>query len=226
MENRLDSQRGKRRMLRLAILASGTGSNLQSILNAADRGILIGVEPVLVVVDRSCGALELASAAGIETVLLDRKLPGIGLSAELARLLDHRNIEMVALAGWLSILDGEITERWAGKMINIHPSLLPLHGGPGMYGRRVHRAVLDAGDRESGCSVHLVTQGVDEGKVLGQTRVPVIEGDTPESLAGRILIEEHKLYPQVIDCPQLVLFHSMHYNILLCHLFQDKNLFL
>ncbi|MCK5248377.1 MAG: phosphoribosylglycinamide formyltransferase, partial [Spirochaetaceae bacterium] len=158
----------------------------------------IGVEPVLVVVDRSCGALELASAAGIETVLLDRKLPGIGLSAELARLLAHRNIEMVALAGWLSILDGEITERWAGKMINIHPSLLPLHGGPGMYGRRVHRAVLDAGDRESGCSVHLVTLGVDEGKVLGQTRVPVIEGDTPESLAGRILIEEHKLYPQVI----------------------------
>ncbi len=199
MENRLTSFRGTRRMLRLAILASGTGSNLQSILNAADRGILIGVEPVLVVVDRSCGALELASAAGIETVLLDRKLPGIGLSAELARLLDHRNIEMVALAGWLSILDGEITERWAGRMINIHPSLLPLHGGPGMYGRRVHRAVLDAGDRESGCSVHLVTQGVDEGKVLGQTRVPVIEGDTPESLAGRILIEEHKLYPQVID---------------------------
>ena len=185
-------------MLRLAILASGAGSNLQSILNAADRGILRGVEPVLVVVDRLCGALEPASAAGIETVQLDRKLPGTGLSAELARLLAHRNIEMVALAGWLSILDGVITERWAGRMINIHPSLLPLHGGPGMYGRRVHRAVLDAGDRESGCSVHLVTQGVDEGKVLGQTRVPVIEGDTPESLAGRILIEEHKLYPQVI----------------------------
>ena len=185
-------------MLRLAILASGGGSNLQSILNAADGGFLKGVEPALVVVDRPCGALEGAAATGIETVLLDRNLPGNGLSVELGRLLAGRNIDMVALAGWLSILDGEITEQWAGRMINIHPSLLPLYGGPGMYGRYVHKAVLDAGDNESGCSVHLVTSGVDEGEVIGQTRVPVLKGDTPKSLAERVLIEEHKLYPRVL----------------------------
>ncbi len=182
-------------MLRLAVLASGSGSNLQAIIDAAAGDASRFIQPVLVVADRRCKALKRAEAARIETVFLDRHKYAQNLSSELHRQLADRNIDIVALAGWLSILDGKMTERWAGRMVNIHPSLLPLHGGPGMYGRNVHQAVLDAGDIESGCSVHLVTNRVDEGRVLAQVRVRVLEDDTPESLAARILVEEHKLYP-------------------------------
>jgi phosphoribosylglycinamide formyltransferase-1 len=186
-------------MLRLAILASGGGSNLQAIVEAGQAGNLNDVIPVLVVADRSCGALERAELSGIDSVLMDRKKLKERLSAKLSSLLEDRKIDIVALAGWLSILDSGITRKWNGRMINIHPSLLPRHGGPGMFGHHVHEAVLKAGETESGCSVHLVNEGVDEGRVLDQFKVPVLENDTPESLASRVLAGEHKLYPQVIS---------------------------
>jgi phosphoribosylglycinamide formyltransferase-1 len=185
-------------MLRLAVLASGSGSNFQAIVDAARKGYLGLFQPVLLVTDRPCGSQDRADTAGIESVCLNRSEYGENLSSELGRLLISRNIDFAALAGWLSILDGRITAEWKGRMVNIHPSLLPLHGGRGMYGQRVHRAVLDAGDSESGCTVHYVTDRVDEGDVLGQLRVPVLENDTPESLAERVLAEEHKLYPEVL----------------------------
>jgi phosphoribosylglycinamide formyltransferase-1 len=186
-------------MLRLAILESGGGSNLQSILDAGIGGNLKGVKPVLVIADRQCPALDRGFAAGLDTVLLDRKVLGNRLSPELDRLLEKHRIDIAALAGWLSILDAQITQKRAGRILNIHPSLLPSHGGPGMYGLRVHEAVLAAGETESGCTVHLVSQGVDEGLILGQFRVPVHKDDTTQELAARILVQEHKLYPRVIS---------------------------
>lgn len=199
MENRQRSKWRPGSMLRLAILASGGGSNLQSILDASDSGALGEVVPVLVVADRACGALGRAVSASIDAVLLNRKESGNDLSAKLRDLLVERDIDVVALAGWLSILDSDITRHWSGRMVNIHPSLLPKHGGKGMYGHYVHEAVLKAGDKESGCSVHLVSEKVDGGEVLGQLKVPVFENDTAESLASRVLIREHELYPQIIS---------------------------
>jgi phosphoribosylglycinamide formyltransferase-1 len=186
-------------MLRLAVLVSGGGSNLQFILDAWKAGSLNSVQPVLVVADRPCGGLERAGAAGVDSVLLDRRLLAGSLSDELHRILKKYRIDIAALAGWLSILDEKITGSWTGRIVNIHPSLLPKHGGMGMYGLRVHRSVLKSGEKESGCSVHLVTGGVDEGTVLGQRRIAVLPGDSPEILADRVLREEHVLYPEVLQ---------------------------
>lgn len=183
-------------MLRLAVLVSGGGSNLQAILDAAENNRLGEITPVLVISDRPCNAIQRALEAGIETAYLDRFKYGKKLSRQLGNLLDEYHIDIVALAGWLSILDESITEKWAGRMVNIHPSLLPLHGG--LYGIHVHKSVLDSGDKESGCTVHFVTAEVDGGKILGQARVPVLEDDSPESLAARVLLEEHRLYPEIL----------------------------
>ncbi len=185
-------------MLRLAVFASGGGSNLQSILDAAEAGELGSFTPALVVADRECGAVSRAMEAGVDAVLLDRKIHRSGLSRAAESLLLEYEIDFVALAGWLSILDEKFTSAWAGRIVNIHPSLLPRHGGKGMYGIRVHRAVLEAGESESGCSIHFVTAGVDEGDIISQARVPVEAGDTPEKLAARILPEEHRLYPETL----------------------------
>ncbi len=184
-------------MLRLAILASGGGTNMQSIIDSYTSGLL-EMEPSLVLVDRPCGALSRGVEAGIETQLLDRKILGRKLSFSVGDALKKAHIDFVALAGWLSILDSSLVDSWKGRMVNIHPSLLPLYGGPGLYGIRVHQAVLKSGDAESGCTVHYVVPGVDEGEIIEQARVPVLKEDTPESLAERVLAEEHKLYPKVL----------------------------
>jgi phosphoribosylglycinamide formyltransferase-1 len=186
-------------VLSLAILASGGGSNLKAIIEAAEDGCLGNLKPELCIADRPCKAMEIAAAAGLELVYLDRYRLGENLSEELNRVLSSRHMDVVALAGWLSILNQKITGDWEGKMVNIHPSLLPLHGGVGMHGHHVHQAVIAAGEKESGCTVHLVSAGVDEGEILGQSRVPVLENDTPETLAERILREEHILYPRVLS---------------------------
>lgn len=184
-------------MLRLALLASGGGSNLQSILDALEDGTVRGLNPVLVAVDRECRAVGRAMDAGIDAVMLDRRIHGAGLSAALGRLLDEYRIDMVLLAGWLSILDSVMVNDWTNRILNIHPALLPKHGGPGMYGLNVHRSVLESGDTVSGCSVHLVTGEVDGGEVLGRAEVPVLPGDDPGTLAARVLAEEHRLYPKI-----------------------------
>ena len=185
-------------MLRLAVLVSGSGSNLQSIIDSYENNTLGNVRPVLAVADRKCFALERAGKHGMKTVLLDRKIYGKKLSEKLNSVLENYNIDFAVLAGWLSILDSDFVKKWEGKVLNIHPSLLPDFGGAGMYGLKVHRAVIDAGRKESGCSVHIVTEEIDGGKVLGRRKVPVFPDDTPEELAARVLKEEHVLYPDVI----------------------------
>ncbi|GLI56825.1 phosphoribosylglycinamide formyltransferase [Propionigenium maris DSM 9537] len=181
-------------MLKIAVLVSGGGSNLQSIIDMADE---IGCSIELVVADRGCYGLERAAEHGIEGVLLDRKVYKKNLSEMLDEVLRDR-VDLIVLAGFLSILDENITNRWKGRIINIHPSLLPKFGGPGMYGMNIHRAVVEAGERESGCTVHYVDAGVDTGEIIFQERVEVKPNDTPEDLQKRVLTLEHRLLPQAI----------------------------
>ena len=186
----------------IMVLVSGGGTNLQALLDAWKNGAFGSGDSwgkiVLVVSDKpNVYALERAKAAGVDTVVEepDRSLPRDERRQELSdrvlRLAETRHIDLIVLAGFLSILKGEIVRRYSGRIINLHPSLLPKFGGNGMYGERVHRAVLDAGEKESGCTMHLVDTGVDTGPILIQRKVPVLSGDTPDALAERIHAEEH-----------------------------------
>jgi phosphoribosylglycinamide formyltransferase-1 len=182
----------------ILVLVSGSGTNLQALIDAEKSGRLGAGKIGAVVSDRGeAYALKRAVAAGIPafTEAPDRSLPKgerrRELSGRILRRARERGAGLIILAGFLSILEGEILEAFRGRIINLHPSLLPKFGGPGMYGERVHRAVLDAGEKESGCTVHLVDAGTDTGPVILRRRVPVAAGDTPSSLARRIHKEEH-----------------------------------
>lgn len=138
--------------------------------------------------------LTLARDAGIPThVFNDSADP-----AEWCRALQGAAADLVVLAGYLKRVPAEVVAAYRGRIINIHPALLPRHGGAGMYGRRVHQAVLAAGETESGATVHLVTEEYDRGAILGQARVPVLPGDSPDSLARRVLEVEHRLLPAAV----------------------------
>lgn len=179
--------------VRVAVCVSGRGSNLAALLDALPAGSPASV--VLVVSNRAtAGALELARTRGIATHVLADAADAV----EWLHLLEAHRIGLVVLAGFLSLVPAGVVRAHEGRIINIHPALLPRHGGPGMYGRRVHEAVLAAGDAESGATVHLVTEAYDQGAVLGQARVPVRSGDTPESLAARVLAVEHRLLPAAV----------------------------
>ncbi len=136
---------------------------------------------------------EAAANAGVEVRVVE---PGDGYGARLVRALEGATV--VCLAGFTRLLPEEVLRAFPGRVLNIHPSLLPRHGGPGMYGRRVHEAVLASGDVESGCTVHFVTERYDEGAVLLQARCSVLEGDTPDTLAARVLELEHRTYPEAV----------------------------
>lgn len=178
--------------LRVAVAVSGRGSNLLALCEALAGDPDAAV--VLVVSERTAPALEQAESRGIAThILADHRDP-----AEWQRVLDAAGVDLVVLAGYLKLVPAGVVDRWAGRIINIHPALLPRHGGPGMYGRRVHEAVLAAGDRESGATVHLVDAAYDRGAILAQGRVDVHRDDTPEQLAARVLELEHRLLPAVV----------------------------
>jgi phosphoribosylglycinamide formyltransferase-1 len=146
------------------------------------------------------GALARAARLGVEARVVE---PGSfpDRTAFFERIADEfarRNVSTVCLAGFLLRVEPNFLRRFPGRVLNIHPALLPKFGGPGFYGRRVHEAVLAAGEAESGCSVHVVDEEFDHGPVLSQARVPVLPGDTPESLAARVLEQEHRLFPRVV----------------------------
>lgn len=178
-------------MVRLGVLISGSGTNLQALIDSIEDG---GLEASIkiVIADRPAAGLKRASLAGIPTLLLDRSLYGDSLSGRLMKELVFK-VDLIILAGFLSVLDRNFVRHWKRRIINIHPSLLPAYGGKGMYGSAVHKAVIKAGERYSGCSVHFVEEGIDTGEIIKQTEVPVMEGDTPESLGSRVLKEEHRL---------------------------------
>lgn len=183
-------------MLNIAVFVSGGGSNFQSIIDRINDGNL-PCKIQCVIADRECYGLERARDNGIETYLLDRKQLKKNLSKEIDAILDGK-VELIVLAGFLSILDSDFTKKWSKKIINIHPSLLPKFGGPGMYGIKIHQAVVAAGEKESGCTVHYVDAGVDTGEIIYQEKVSVLETDTPETLQKKVLEIEHRLLPQAI----------------------------
>ena len=178
---------------RVAVLASGGGSNLQAVIDhLAARGDRRGADVALVVAGReTAGALARARQAGVATA--------VAAPDSLAGILDGHAIDLVVLAGYLSFVPTAVTDRWAGRIINIHPALLPSFGGHGLFGLRVHRAVLAAGARVSGATVHFVDAEYDRGPIIAQWPVPVAANDTPESLAARVLRVEHLLLPRAVD---------------------------
>ncbi|NQY15465.1 MAG: phosphoribosylglycinamide formyltransferase [Henriciella sp.] len=183
--------------LRVAILISGRGTNMQAILDAAKVDDY-AAKPVLVLSNRPDAAgLKIASDYGIATAVVDHKPFGKDREAFERALHEHlveHNAQMVILAGFMRILTPWFVSRWSQRMINIHPSLLPKY--PGLH---THQRAIEAGDQEAGCSVHWVTEGVDEGDVIAQSRVPILSDDDAESLAARVLPEEHALYPKAAN---------------------------
>lgn len=184
-------------MFKIGVLVSGGGSNLQSIIDKSQSGEL-QCKVEVVIGDRECYGVERAKKAGIDGHILDRKVLKKELCRAIDKIVTEKDVDLIVLAGFLSIIDEEFVNKWKGKIINIHPSLLPKFGGPGMYGIKVHEAVLNAGEKESGCTVHYVDTGVDSGEIIAQKKVAVLEGDTPEVLQKRVLVEEHKLLPESI----------------------------
>lgn len=184
---------------RIGVLASGGGSNLQAILDHfATLGDARAGDVVLVASNsRDAGALARAERAAIPHAVL--RSPRVPDGADLASLLAEHRIALVVLAGYMRLVPPDVTQAYRGRMLNVHPALLPAFGGPGMYGERVHRAVLAAGARESGPTVHFVDEVYDHGPVIAQWPVPVLPGDDDQSLAARVLEAEHRLYPRVVD---------------------------
>ncbi|AEN72923.1 phosphoribosylglycinamide formyltransferase [Rhodothermus marinus SG0.5JP17-172] len=194
------SQPATRPPLRLAVFASGGGTNFQAILDAIEAGRL-PARVVLCVSDRpTAGALERARRHGIPTaVLAPKDYPSPEVFGEaLLEVLRAHQVELVALAGYLKKIPDNVVAAYRNRILNIHPSLLPAFGGPGMYGRRVHEAVLNYGVRWTGATVHLVDEEYDHGPIVLQEPVPVLPDDTPETLAARVLEVEHRLYPEAL----------------------------
>jgi formyltetrahydrofolate-dependent phosphoribosylglycinamide formyltransferase len=188
--------RAAARPARVAVLASGGGSNLQALLDhRAALGGRAAYDVVLVAGDRAgAGAFARATAAGAATAYLRDPADADALSSLLAT---HR-AEVVVLAGYLKLVPARITAAFAGRMLNVHPALLPAFGGHGMYGVRVHAAVLAAGARVSGATVHFVDAAYDRGPIVAQWPVPVRPDDTPASLGARVLAAEHHLLPRAL----------------------------
>lgn len=181
---------------RVGILISGRGSNMGALLDAA-RNPAFPAEIVLVLANRpEAGGLAVAAAAGVATAVVDHR-PFKGDRAEHERAIDgalrRAGAEIVCLAGYMRLLTPFLVDAWAGRMLNIHPSLLPAF--PGLD---THARALAAGAKLHGCTVHLVTQGMDEGPILAQAAVPVLAGDTEDDLAERVLRQEHALYPAAL----------------------------
>lgn len=184
------------RRARVGVLISGRGSNMEALIRAAESPDC-PFEIALVVANKpDAGGLDKARAAGIEAVAIDSKPFGKDREAHekaIDAALRAAGCEYVALAGYMRILTPWLVGAWEGRMINIHPALLPKY--PGLD---THRRALEAGDAEAGCTVHLVTAGVDEGPILGQARVPILPGDDEHALAERVLAQEHRLFARCL----------------------------
>ncbi len=180
--------------LPIVVLISGSGSNLQAIIDAADDDLPVEIRAVISNKADAYG-LTRARQAGIETVVVDhtRFESRQAFDTELSRIIDRFEPGLVVLAGFMRILSDDFVHHYEGRMLNIHPSLLPKYKGT-----NTHARAIEAGDSEAGCSVHLVTAELDAGPVLLQAKVPILKGDTPETLAARVLEQEHKIYPEAI----------------------------
>ena len=182
----------------VAAFASGSGTNLQALLDYPEADAHFEIR--LVLTDRPCGAEGRAEAAGVAvTRVAWTGRPVQDVSREVLKTLDGHAVEVVVLAGFLRLVPAPVVQAFPRRILNVHPALLPAFGGRGMYGLNVHRAVLDAGAKLSGPTVHFVDEAYDEGSILAQWPVPVHVGDTPEALASRVLSVEHVLLPAAVD---------------------------
>jgi phosphoribosylglycinamide formyltransferase 1 len=179
--------------MRIAVAVSGRGSNLEALLRALGPGAPAAV--VLVLSNRADAAgLALAASRGIAAEVLGDPAD----ASEWLKRLGRQAVDLLVLAGYIKLVPPGVIERYRGRILNVHPALLPAFGGKGMYGRRVHEAVLASGARESGVTVHLVDEVYDRGPILAQARVAVAPGDDPDRLAARVLEAEHRLLPAVV----------------------------
>jgi phosphoribosylglycinamide formyltransferase 1 len=184
--------------LNIGVLASGSGRTLANFIELIAKGelparisVVVGSRPGLLALQRA------AEAKILNFVVNKRDYPDVAAhSKAIFKLLDDAEVDLVCLAGWLCLLD--IPEKYAGRIMNVHPALLPSFGGPGMYGHRVHEAVLAVGCKVSGCTVHFVDATYDTGPIILQRACPVLEGDTPDALVGRVFEEEKIAYPQAV----------------------------
>lgn len=186
---------------KIAVMASGRGSNFAEILSAIDRGEINAQVCALLVNQSNTGVQQKAQAKGIPTYSIRKKDYDSQEAFDIANLnlLKKLNPDLIVMAGYMSIIGGELIKTFKNRMINIHPSLLPAFGGEGFYGRHVHQAVLDYGCKVSGATVHFVVEEVDAGPIILQECVPVYDDDTPESLAARVAIIEHKILPKAVQ---------------------------
>ena len=188
-------------MLKLAVFISGGGTNLQALIDAC-RSKSIDAEIKAVISNNSKAyGLQRAKNAGIDTFHISKvKYPDSDkLASVTLEVMEQFEIDLIVLAGYMKLLPSVIVSKYHGRIINIHPALLPKYGGKGMYGINVHKAVIESGDRYSGATVHLVDEHYDKGVILIQRRVPVKDDDTLESLAARVLKVEHKILPMAVS---------------------------
>jgi phosphoribosylglycinamide formyltransferase-1 len=185
---------------RIAVLASGNGTNFQALFDACQRGDINGDIVALVSNQKYALALNRAREAGVEALVFEsaKFKTRTQMYSKLSTALMERNVDLVCLAGYMAKIEPSMVRAFPNRILNIHPALLPKFGGKGMYGRHVHQAVIDAQEKESGCTVHLVNEVYDDGPVIARAKVAVSADDTPETLAQKIHAEEHKLYVAVV----------------------------
>jgi phosphoribosylglycinamide formyltransferase-1 len=186
--------------LRIGFLASHVGSNLQSIIDACRAGRLVADLCVVICNNSQAHALERARGAGVATRHLSSHTHPSkeALDGAILETMRAHEVNLIVLAGYMRKLGPRTLAHYRGRVLNIHPALLPKFGGPGMYGARVHEAVLAAQEKESGATIHLVTEEYDQGPIIAQSRVAVLPSDTVESLAARVLEVEHALFPETL----------------------------
>jgi phosphoribosylglycinamide formyltransferase-1 len=188
-------------MLNIAVFGSGRGSNFQSILAAIHGERIPGAKICLVISNNSqAGILDVARANSLPAVHVSRRQFSSDeeFAAEVLALLRSHGVDFVVLAGYMKRLPPQVVDAFRNRIVNIHPALLPRFGGQGMYGMRVHEAVIASGERVSGATVHFVDEEYDHGSIVLQRTVPVLPGDTPETLAARVLAVEHEMYPEAL----------------------------
>lgn len=183
---------------KIAVLISGGGTNLQALIDACESGQIPGSIDLVISSSKKAYGLERARMHDIDTMTYE----GGGLKAfheKVARELKERQVDFIVLAGYLKVLPASFTDAFRGQIINIHPSLIPKYCGVGFYGERVHQAVFEAGEKESGATVHFVDSGCDTGPILLQEKVSLEEGDSPDVIAKKVLKVEHKILPKALE---------------------------
>ncbi len=187
--------------LKIGVLASGGGTNLQSIIDKSLDGSLDGDIVVVISNNSKAGALERASNHKIDALHISAATEGSaeGVDRRIVEEMDSREVDIIVLAGYMKKIGQHLLDAYKGKIVNIHPALLPKFGGTGMYGMHVHEAVIASGEKESGPSIHYVDSKYDHGQIIAQVKVPVYPEDTPDELQKRVLAQEHDLLPRVIQ---------------------------